>query len=81
MEDFWDTTKKEVWDKNWQNLEYETFKFVELRWQDYLKRHLERSDFGFKGYLIGPHVSPRINPCRVRFDIKTWLEVKDKIFQ
>ena len=40
MEDFWDKTKKDVWDKNWQNLEYDTFRFVELRWQDYLKRHI-----------------------------------------
>jgi hypothetical protein len=81
MQDFWDTTKKEVWDKYWSDLDYETFVFVEMRWQDYLKGNLQNSCSGFKGYLIGPLVSPRINPYRVLFDLKTWLEVKDKIFQ
>jgi hypothetical protein len=81
MEDLWDSMKKNVWDKNWKNLEYETYELVEQLWQEYLTKHLDHSRFGFSGFLMGPHTSIRFNSYRVRFEIKTWLEVKHKIFQ
>ena len=81
MEDIRDKTRREVWDKNWHNLEYETFELIEGLWEEYLSNHLGNSIYGFRGFLMGPKTPIRINAYRVRFEIKTWLEVKYSIFQ